>query len=51
MIYDRISDVALSIEYVNQYVQSHGALRSQHIYLASPCPSTQNKWKNCWGLM
>ena len=33
MSYDQISDVALSIEYVNQYVQSHSGLSSQHIYL------------------
>ena len=31
MSYDQISDVALSIEYVNQYVQSHSGLSSQHI--------------------
>ena len=30
MSYDQISDVALSIEYVNQYVQSHSGLSSQH---------------------
>ena len=37
MSYDRISDVALSIEYVNQYVQSHSGLSSQHIYLLKQC--------------
>lgn len=39
MSYDQISDVALSIEYVNQYVQSHGGLSSQHIYLLKQCIS------------
>ena len=29
MSYDQISDVALSLEYVNQYVQSHSGLSSQ----------------------
>ena len=33
MSYDQISDVTLSIEYVNQYVQSHSGLSSQHIIL------------------
>ena len=37
MSYDQISDVALSIEYVNQYVQSHSGLSSQHIYLLKQC--------------
>ncbi len=37
MSYDQISDVALSIEYVNQYVQSHSELSSQHIYLLKQC--------------
>ena len=37
MSYDRISDVALSIEYVNQYVQSHSGLSSRHIYLLKQC--------------
>ena len=37
MSYDQISDVALSIEYVNQYVQSHRGLSSQHIYLLKQC--------------
>ena len=37
MSYDQISDVALSIEYVNQYVQSHNGLSSQHIYLLKQC--------------
>ena len=31
MSYDQISDVALSIEYVNQYVQNHSGLSSQHM--------------------
>lgn len=38
MSYDQISDVALSIEYVNQYVQSHSGLSSQHIYLLKQLP-------------
>ena len=37
MSYDQISDVALSIEYVNQYVQSHSGLSTQHIYLLKQC--------------
>ena len=37
MSYDQISDVALSIEYINQYVQSHSGLSSQHIYLLKQC--------------
>ena len=37
MSYDQISDVALSIEYVNQYVQNHSGLSSQHIYLLKQC--------------
>ena len=37
MSYDQISDVALSIEYVNQYVQSYSGLSSQHIYLLKQC--------------
>ena len=37
MSYDQISDVALSIEYVNQYVQSHSGLSSQHIYFLKQC--------------
>ena len=37
MSYDQISDVALSIEYVNQYMQSHSGLSSQHIYLLKQC--------------
>ena len=37
MSYDQISDVALSIEYVNQYVQSHNGLSSQHIYFLKQC--------------
>ena len=37
MSYDQISDVALSIEYINQYVQNHSGLSSQHIYLLKQC--------------
>ena len=37
MSYAQISDVALSIEYVNQYMQSHSGLSSQHIYLLKQC--------------
>ena len=37
MSYDQISDVALSIEYVNQYVQSHSELNYKQVYLLEQC--------------
>ena len=37
MSYDQISDVALSLEYVKQYTQSHSGLNYKQVYLLEQC--------------
>ena len=37
MSYDQISDVALSLEYVKQYAQSHSELNYKQVYLLEQC--------------
>lgn len=37
MSYDQISDVALSLEYVKQYAQSHSELDYKQVYLLEQC--------------
>ena len=48
MSYDQISDVALSLEYVKQYAQSHSELDYKQVYLLEQCVDRQGEPKGSY---